>query len=277
MKDEDMWGGILCLFFGIVGDIASRIIFKNASLDNWYLTMPFFGPPLSIVSAIFWFLGTIKKEQNKSGIIDGWTYLIFMLPITVIDPFIKSISGCEAELFPKVLFYIIIMYFARMHRKQFRCNNADYDTTYQLHEASVLVFSSVCVYFLFDLCSNLPFIGGLFRIWDMLKCIGNNWNIAIIMTLSQIIMNIIDINNREYRKDMLCSKKKSNLFPFPNYFPFSFFFMNWKTGWKDKYLLNLFSMEGEDWELMGLYFGTMIVIIFHKLYIRFRNDGCPLF
>jgi hypothetical protein len=201
MVNNNIKSGLTTLFLGSVGDIASRSMWLNCSVDKPW-TMFFFLPPLSIVSAVMHFMNKIEKgSQSCMSAID---FTFFMIPIlTILFAFtIPMIIGEPGFLsnFLVMLSVFILFAIVRMYRSNKMCkvHFMDKNKGFNLnHVKRALLISLVVngVIAIFNAFSpfgrKIPVIGVGFRIWGYLRIIPGLQH-ALPLTLIHFLINLHD-------------------------------------------------------------------------------------
>jgi hypothetical protein len=100
MVSNNIKAGLATLFFGSLGDLASRVMWLNCSVDSSW-TLFFAIPPISIVSAIMYFFGKVESGVNPCG--DSFDWFLILIPIITI----LTESLAKEFIESKTIFYII--------------------------------------------------------------------------------------------------------------------------------------------------------------------------
>jgi hypothetical protein len=197
MKDN-IKAGLLTLFLGAIGDIISRTVWYNCSIDRAW-TMLFALPPLSIVPAVFYFLNKIEKAEL--GCKTAFDIFLFILPVLTIA--IEFAAGHFIE--SDMVFYIVtfIAIFAlyamvRTYRTNKNCELLFKDKNKGFNWSIVkralfvsLVTNGAISTFnaLSPFGEFIPIIGIGFRLWGYLGNIPGLQH-AILLTIAHFVMNL---------------------------------------------------------------------------------------
>lgn len=213
MTGNNVIAGLMSGFLGTPGDLMSRILFYNCSIDKPW-TMLFFLPPMSFVTGMLYFLDKIEKGTESCGTaFDAFVVVIPFLTILFkmgFDYLIKNKMLSTAVSF----FLIITMYAAiRMVKYNSRCQNMfkdKYKGFGKLQITNAITVSVVTNLLIMGLnllapfCVKIPIIGIAFRIWALLKKIPG-LQIALPLTFSHVITNLIE-NNKSKMLSICCNQ-----------------------------------------------------------------------
>lgn len=201
MVADNIKAGLTTLFLGSVGDLASRTIWLNCSVDKAW-TMLFFLPPLSIVSAIMHFLN--KVEKGTLSCMSAVDIPLFIIPImTIMLAFLIPMMINEPNFMPNLLLIIsVFILFAviRMYRSNKMCKEhfKEKYTGFKSNQiARAFLISAVVngIISIFNMVApylqRLPVIGIGFRIWGYVNIIPGLQH-ALPLTLSHFILNLYE-------------------------------------------------------------------------------------
>lgn len=198
MIADNIKGGLLTLFLGAFGDIISRTMWYNCSVDKLW-TILFFIPPLSIGSSIFYFMDKIAKSPLECSEASDWFLLI--IPIVV---FITGFLSSKFLKNPVLSFLVpIIVYFAlyaivRMIRTTDKCTKHFKDKSKGFNISIVkralmlsLTTNGMIMFFNFaaPFLGMIPYLGVPFRGWHLLEKIPGLQH-ALVLTLAHYIENL---------------------------------------------------------------------------------------
>lgn len=122
--------GALSLCFGAFGDIASRIIWYNCSIDKIW-TLFFMLPPISIVTMILYFTDMIKEAPLPCESIFDMFFVLIPVVIGILSFVLPQImrENTMGDTAIAMILYIILFAFARIYKYYKSCStkypNAD--------------------------------------------------------------------------------------------------------------------------------------------------------
>jgi hypothetical protein len=199
MVGNNVKSGLMTLFLGSIGDIASRSMWLNCSVDKPW-TMLFFLPPLSIVSAIMHFMNKIEKGSlSCMSAVDIPLFLIpimtillaFTIPMMIGEPGFLSNFLLMISVF--ILFVVIRMYKSnKMCKVHFPDKNKGFNFN---HVKRALLISLIVngVIALFNVFApygvRIPVVGIGFRIWGYVGMVPGLQH-ALPLTISHFILNL---------------------------------------------------------------------------------------
>lgn len=201
MVADNIKAGLMTLFLGSIGDLASRSIWLNCSVDKAW-TMLFFLPPLSIISSIMYFLN--KVEKGALSCMSAVDIPVFLIPImTIMLGFLIPIIIGESRFISSFLFIIsIFILFAvcRMYRSNKMCK-VHFKEKYTKFKSNQIIraflISAVAngIISLFNTIApylqRLPIVGIGFRLWSYLDIIPGLQH-ALPLTLLYFIINLYE-------------------------------------------------------------------------------------
>ena len=201
MVGDNIKAGLLTLILGSFGDLASRSIWLNCSVDKPW-TLLFALPPLSIVSAIMHFLK--KIEKGSLSCMSAVDIPLFIIPImTVLLAFIIPKIIEQPKFVPKLIFFIsvfILFAVSRMYRTNKMCKvhfpdkNKGFNSK---HVIRAFLISAVVngIIGLFNIIApygqRLPVVGFAFRLWSYLGFLPGLQH-ALPLTISHFVMNLYE-------------------------------------------------------------------------------------
>ena len=204
LKNSQIFRGFLVLLTGSIGDLICRIWGLNGTLDKWW-TLIFIFPPLSLVSAIFYWLGIIKKGKGKDPI-DIFASLLIVL--FIIFTFLIELN-CESSIFLLNFLYAVIFTFARFYRKGLMCNNSGTSTSpgmeWSFNQAVMVLLGCVVALIILGFLSFIPVLKFVFFLWDIVGWLPGA-QLGLLVTISHVFLNMLTNSNESYKKEM-CFKK----------------------------------------------------------------------
>jgi hypothetical protein len=200
MVADNIKAGLMTLCLGGIGDIISRVVWYNCSVNKAW-TMLFFMPPLSIVSAIFYFLDKVEKGAMKCG--DSFDWFMYAIPIMSIcvNFFLPYLFEDEDSILPSILSVVtmFVMYAViRMYKTTNSCNTIFREKSKGFNinivkRALLISLITNSVIFAFNSISPflefVPIVGTAFSIWGFLDYIPGLQH-ALLLTLSHFIINL---------------------------------------------------------------------------------------
>lgn len=210
---NNLKAGFLTLALGSAGDLASRAIWLNCSIDKPW-TMLFALPPLSVVSAFMHFLK--KIEKGSLTCMDAVDIPLFIIPVmTILLAFIIPKIIKEPNYLPTLLLIIstfILFAVSRMYRSNKMCkvhfgdNNKGFGANHILRACLISAVINGIV-FLFNMAAPygemLPVVGIPFTIWGLLGNVPGLQQ-AIPLTIAHFGFNLYD--NVKSNLEKLCNK-----------------------------------------------------------------------
>lgn len=208
--------GLMTLFLGSIGDIISRILWYNCSVDKPW-TLFFFLPPLSLISSMLYFFNMIEKGVVSCA--SSFDWFLFVIPaVTIIinillrmvvqnilEDKLITILGTILPIVIVLIMYLAIRMYKVTSNENVKCS-VDFDKNLlrsffiaSITNVSILVFNSVLPQF-----ENLPIVGIGFRAWNSLETIPGVRH-AILLTLAHYLTNLYD--NMPNSLDNICKSE----------------------------------------------------------------------
>ena len=204
---ERVGAGFLTLVFGAIGDIISRAVWFNCSLDKaWTLT--FAVPPLSAVPAIMYWGDFIEPGVQSCGSSFDWFIVaipVFVIMISILwNKWLKPKYGESGQ---KVLDVVLILIFTlvytgiRYYKYTIECD-ALYPSKQDRPHGNYLLKAfyrslvtnvGIAIFNLIlsnDVVQMIPLIGKGFKLWELLGDFVPGLTHAIPLTLIHWIMNL---------------------------------------------------------------------------------------
>jgi hypothetical protein len=212
MVSDNIKASLLTLFLGSIGDIASRSVWLNCSVDKAW-TMLFFLPPLSVISAYFHFMN--KIEKGSLSCMSAVDFSLFMIPImTILLAFSIPMMTGPGFLSNLLLMISIFVLFAvvRMYKSNKMCkvHFPDKNKGFNFNHVKRALLISLVVngmISLFNLLSPyaraIPVVGLGFRAWYYVGKI-NGLQHALPLTISHFIINLYE--NVPNKLEDVCTK-----------------------------------------------------------------------
>lgn len=179
---------------GLPGDVFSRFMWQNCSVDKLWVSMLCPIPPLSLVPAIMYFLGYIEKGIDScSSSVDMY---ILILPIVIFIMSLLFNNLIQNAMLSYLLFigasFMIFVLFRYLKYSDICTNVKNKNTNNQIKSAFlnsfIVFFAIVMIDFVAPYAQSLPLIGLPFRVWEM----GNNIMITkpLFLTALHFILNL---------------------------------------------------------------------------------------
>ncbi len=205
MVADNVKAGLMTLFLGGVGDIISRVLWYNCSVDKAW-TLLLFMPPLSIVSAIFYFLNKIEKGAQTCGFAaDAFLYIIPIVTIllSVLISQLMSNEEDDNSILSSIItiFSIFVLYMIiRMYKLSRTCDNVfkekykGFNMDLAKRAFFISLITNGCIAIINTISPFLeivPVVGMGFSIWGFLDYVPGLQH-ALLLTLSHYITNLIE-------------------------------------------------------------------------------------
>lgn len=212
MPSDNIKAGLMTLFLGSIGDIASRSIWLNCSIDKPW-TMLFSLPPISAISAFFHF--TNKIEKGSQGCMSAVDFSLFMIPIMTIllavtIPMMTGpgfVSNLILMISIFALFAVVRMYKSnKMCKVHFPDKNKGFNFNHVKRALliSLVVNASIAVFnVLAPFLVMIPLVGTGFRVWGYAKIIPG-LQTALPLFLVSFILNLYE--NSPNKLEDVCTK-----------------------------------------------------------------------
>lgn len=208
VETSNIIAGILSLLFGSLGDIISRIVYFNCSVDKIW-TLFFVMPPLSIVTAVLYFMGKIQPGISCASLFD--VFLIIIPVVTVLLSLLLPLvinqqndSDSQSILYTITLMtlYITLFTTARVYKYYKACDATNKDKEKPFGKMIMTGFlrslaTNFAILF-FNWISSLyylqmiPVVGTAFTLWNLLGEFSPGIQFAIPLTLSHFVLNITE-------------------------------------------------------------------------------------
>jgi hypothetical protein len=198
MVSDNVKAGLLTLFLGGPGDLASRILWYNCSISKPW-TMAFMIPPFSIVSAIMHFTGKIEKATQ--GCLSSFDFFLFIIPIfsIILEMFIPRliendmISTALTLLATFIMFMVIRTYkSASMCNVHFQEKYTGYNTKI-ITQNALISLTTIGIIKLFNMIAPfgefIPVVGIAFRVWGFMGMVPG-LQTALPLTFVHFILNL---------------------------------------------------------------------------------------
>lgn len=210
MALDNIMSGIITMFLGLPGDVFSRFMWKNCSVDKLWLSMLCPIPPLSIVPAVYYFMDKIEKGTDSCS--SSLDIYLMILPVAVLlmNFLFTHIAGPSWAYWMFIISCLILFGLFRYIKNSQMCDISDYpDTTpgKQILSAFLHALAVICAIIMIDFivpyAEYIPIIGYPFRLWDK----GNDIMITkpLFLTAIYFISNLY-ANLPDVRKH-ICSPK----------------------------------------------------------------------
>jgi hypothetical protein len=212
--------GILSLLFGIIGDIISRVIWFNCSVDKIW-TLFFVMPPLSIVTAVLYFMGKIKPAPLSCGSIFDIFLVLIPVVVIILSKLLPMVvnqydeNDAETVLYKIIFMTLAVTFFAlaRIYKYYKACDKTGRESkgsSIMLNgflrslgaNLSIMAFNWVTS---LDVVQMIPVIGTPFTLWNLLGEFSPGIQHAIPLTLAHLVFNISE-NSVDF-VDSICEAK----------------------------------------------------------------------
>lgn len=211
MVANNIIAGLLTMFLGSFGDLISRIMFLNCSIDKSW-SMLFFLPPLSFISAGMHFLNKIEKSELSCGTIFDLYFIVIPVIAILINNLLPKLITNNDMLLNSVTFIIMLIIYAviRIVKYNEKCklmfnkykgiNNSlvarAFLTSFIVNSISILI-NIIAPY-----ARMIPVLGIPFLIWDSIGNIpGGQTTIALVFAH---LINNLNENNKSYMTSKCC-------------------------------------------------------------------------
>lgn len=212
MSKNNIIAGLMAGLLGTPGDLISRILFFNCSMDKAW-TLLFCLPPLSFITGILYFMGKIEAGTESCGsAFDAFTLVIPILTI-LFKMFIPRVIENNLASSALSFLLILIMYAAiRTFKYSTRCKTMFLEKykgigKTQLTKAITMALITNLIIVVFNALSPfgrfIPVIGIAFRIWGYLGKVPG-LQTALPLTLAHIISNLQE-NNKSKMISTCCN------------------------------------------------------------------------
>ena len=201
VNKDNIYSGLLTGCLGSVGDIISRIMFKNCSIDKLW-SMMFVFPPMSFISGGMHMFGYIESGIGTCS--SEFDIFLFIIPfICILMPYLLEDGiKMESELLRKIITFIILLtifFIATINNIDKSCNslsskfggiNSDIELAGLIKTLMVIPTVFILDY-VAPYLQNIPMIGLAARIWlYMDKIKGSQY--ALFLTIAHYVFNLYD-------------------------------------------------------------------------------------
>lgn len=188
----------MSLIFGSIGDLASRIMFYNCSVDKIW-TLLFVLPPFSIVTAIMYFMEKIAPGSSScSSSLDLFLFVIPVIGMLVayaLKYFVENQMIIEAVM---LISMFVLFMLVRMYKSYSKC---DENSNTSMFSSNIVVramlISAAVNGGIFALnkaapyLTMVPVVGMAFRVWGMLDVIPGLQHM-IPLVIMHFVMNLFE-------------------------------------------------------------------------------------
>jgi hypothetical protein len=200
MVSDNVKAGLLTLFLGSFGDLASRIIWFNCSIDRAW-TMLFGIPPFSLISALMYFFKKIEKASLPC--MSAFDFSLIIIPILTILLAYMLPKMIENDMISNVVFIISVcvlfvvtrminsLKMCKVHFEERNIGPAGKHILRALLYSVVINGAILGFNYLAPYGAMIPKIGIGFRLWGYLNFVPGLQH-AIPLTLMHFIMNLYD-------------------------------------------------------------------------------------
>jgi hypothetical protein len=213
MVSDNLKAAGLSLVFGTAGDVFSRMMWFNCSIDKFWTTL-FVLPPMSIVTAIMYFMGKIEKANLPCvSAIDWFLLMIPVLGISFTFLLSKMIENGNIITALTLISMMVLFMMVRMYKYNTMCKvhfpdtNTGFNSNYIVRAGLISVAINMVIFIINMMAPYLqmiPVIGMAFRLWGMLKIIPGAQHV-LPLTFAHLIMNLYD--NLPSNLESTCIKK----------------------------------------------------------------------
>lgn len=205
VNTTNILAGVLTLFGGTAGDMLSRVLWFNCSISHpWTMLMVM--PPLSIISAIMYFMGKIQAGVNPCSSSFDLFYSIFISIFTIgtfmlLPSLLNDKTSIESEGVKKLIILIVLfimLLICRTIKSKTICTTASKSwtlTSALTHEAKLAIMSVAVVQFIEFLIPRLmyvPIIGIFARIWVSIGSMIPGATFGVMLAIMHFISNLYD-------------------------------------------------------------------------------------
>lgn len=201
VNKDNIYSGLLTGLLGSVGDIISRIVFKNCTIDKLW-SMMFVFPPMSFVSGAMHMFGYIESGAGSCS--SEFDVFLGIIPfLCILMPYLlEDALKLERVLIRKIITFLVlvsIFFIATVNNIDKSCGYlsptfAGINSDIELN-AMIKTLIAVPTVFILDYIApyleNLPFVGLAFRIWRYMDRIKGS-QYALTLTIAHYVFNLYD-------------------------------------------------------------------------------------